>query len=214
MEAHAELIARARLICGTEHVLTNPRVLSTYRSDGIRRDGALPLAAILPSSTSEVSGVVAACRETGVRLRVRGAGTSRAGFALPMADEVLVVLTRMRAILSDSGDELTVQSGVPVAALPRDRRWLRAVEPVMPVAERQAAPTLNRALTAAAGTVGGHIAEHGASADIAAMDLVRPNGEIVRIDRRHPGYDFTGAFPGSRGAAGIAATITLRSMCW
>ena len=121
MEAGAELVARARLICGEQHVLTHPTVLSTYRSDGLRRNGPLPLAAILPGSAAEVAGVVSACAATGTRFVVRGAGTSQSGGALPIADGVLIVLTRMRRILAldEGGDEITVEPGTPPAALAR-----------------------------------------------------------------------------------------------
>jgi glycolate oxidase len=192
MEAGAELIARARLICGEQHVITQPVVLSSYRSDGLRRDGPLPLAAILPGSISEVANVVAACAATGMAHVVRGAGTSTDGDALPIADGVLVVLTRMRRIVSTSDDELTVEPGVPVSTLlPLGAlSWPDATEPI--------------------GTVGGHIAQTSGIANISALELVRPDGGLARLDSRQPGYDLCRAFPGSHGRAGIAAAITLR----
>lgn len=194
MEGIAELIARARLICGEQHVITHPTVLSTYRSDGVRRSGPPPPAAILPGSVSELAGVVSACAATGTPYAVRGAGTSRAGGALAGADRVLIVLTRMRRIAPADGDELTVEAGAPVAAvLRRDgRRWLADAEPL--------------------GTVGGHVAERRSVVNLRALELVRPDGTLVRLDSRRPGYDLIGAFPGSRGHAGIAATLTLRAV--
>ena len=119
MEAGAELIARARLICGEQHVITHATVLSTYRSDGLKRDGPLPRAAILPGSATELANLVMACAATGVRYVVRGAGTSIDGDALPVADGVLVVLTRLRRILEVGKDELTVEPGVPVSPCSR-----------------------------------------------------------------------------------------------
>ena len=191
MEAGAELIARARLICGAEHVLTDGIVLSTYRSDGIRRNGPRPLAAILPRNASEVAGVVTACSQTGVGYVVRGAGTSRSGGALPVADRVLIVLTRLRRIIDVDGERLSVEAGAPLALLPRPASgsWLD--------------------FTAAIGTVGGHIAERCGTGNVAALDLVRPNGTLVHLDARAPGYDVAGAFCGSRGHAGIAVAFTL-----
>ncbi|MDE3130076.1 MAG: FAD-binding oxidoreductase [Acidobacteriota bacterium] len=195
MEAGAELIARMRLICGEQHVLTSPVVLSAYRSDGIVRHGPLPLAAILPGAPSEVAGVVAACAAAGVGHVVRGAGTSRTGGALPVADRVLIVLTRLRRIIGLSGSELTVEAGVPLAAVPRSPagRFLDAAEPLL-------------------GTVGGHVAQSGALRNVVALDLVRPHGTLVHVEAGLPGYDVCGAFPGSAGHAGIAVTITLRAV--
>ncbi len=192
MEAGAELIARARLICGAQHVLTDATVLSTYRSDGIRRDGPLPVAAILPKSPAEVVNIIAACAEAGVRYVVRGAGTSHSGGALPVADGVLIVLTRMRRIVAVEGAELTVEAGAPLASLPRPASgtWLEFSEPL--------------------GTVGGHVAETSGAGNISALDLVRPDGTLVHLDARAPGYDLAGAFSGSRGRAGIAVALTLK----
>ena len=192
MEAGAELIARARLICGEQHVITLPAVLSTYRSDGLRRKGPLPLAAILPGSTSEVANVVAACAATEVPYVVRGAGTSTSGDALPVADGVLLVLTRMRRIVAVRDHELTAEAGVPVSALlPLGAlSWPEGVKPL--------------------GTVGGHIAQTSAIANVSGLDLISSGGELARLDARQPGYDLCRAFPGSRGRAGIAAAVTLR----
>jgi glycolate oxidase len=194
MEAGAELIARARLICGEQHVLTRTPVLSTYRSDGIRRNGPLPIAAILPGSGSEVASVVGACAEAGIAYVVRGAGTSHGGGALPRADGVLIVLTRMRRVLAIAGSELTAEAGVPLVALPDTaaRGWLDTGERL--------------------GTVGGHIAETRGVGNLSGLELVRPDGVLVHLDARLPGYDVAGAFPGSRGRAGIAVTITLRAV--
>lgn len=194
MQAGAELIARARLICGESHVVTHPSVLSAYRSDGLRRDGPLPLAAILPGSAAEVTHLVAACAATGIPYRVRGAGTSRSGDALPLPDGVMVVLTRMRRVLRASGEELTVEAGAPVSPLLPGGidRWFSGADPL--------------------GTVGGYVAQTGGLMNISALELVRPSGELVRLDARQPGYDLTGAFPGSRGRAGIAVALTLRAI--
>ena len=194
MEAGAELIARVRLICGEQHVLTNPTVLSTYRSDGVRRSGPLPLAAILPGSASEVVNVVAACAAAQTPYVVRGAGTSRSGGALPVENGVLIVLSRLRRIIGVTHSELTVEAGVPLSALPRPAAgsWLDATEQL--------------------GTVGGFLAETPGAGNISALELVRPDGVHVHLDSRSPGYDLAGAFAGSRGRAGIAVSVKLRAV--
>jgi glycolate oxidase len=194
MEAEAELIARARLICGEQHVLTSPTVLSTYRSDGMRRSGPLPLAVILPGSASEVANVVSACAAAGALYAVRGAGTSRNGGALPLAGVVLIVLTRMRRVIRSESDELTVEAGVPLAGLPPARSGVW-VDP-----------------SATLGTVGGHIAQSAEIDNLRGLELVRPDGTHVRFSSWVPGYDIAGSFPGSRGNAGILVTATLRAM--
>lgn len=196
MEATAELIARARLICGTEHVLTDPSVITTYRSDGQWRErGPLPLAVILPGTATEVAALVRACAETGTRYTTRGAGTSVTGGALPVTDGVVIALTRMRRILdvqSDTG-EVTAEPGATLAAI------ARAVAPALidvpdPVS-----------------TVGGHIAETRDLPNVVGIALVDPGGILTSFRQSTPGYDVVGAFAGSRGNSGIAVAITLRA---
>lgn len=195
MDAAAELIARARLICGFEHVLTDPSVVSTYRSDGQWREGSLPLAVILPETATEVAALVRACTETGTRYITRGAGTSVAGGALPVADGVVITLTRMRRILEVGRDigEVTAEPGATLAAI------ARAVAPDLidvpdPVS-----------------TVGGHVAETRDLHNVVGIELVDADGVLTRFQQSTPGYDLVGAFAGSRGNSGIAVAITLRT---
>ncbi len=64
------------------------------------------------------------------------------------------------------------------------------------------------------GTIGGYVAQTSGVTNIAALELVRPSGELARLDSRQPGYDLTGAFPGTRGRGGIAVVFTLRTEQW
>lgn len=195
MEAAVELIARARLICGHEHVLTDPSVVTAYRSDGRWRDGPLPLAVILPGTAAEVAAVVRACTESGIRYTARGAGTSVAGGALPAGGGVVITLTRMRRILEIGRElgEVTAEPGATLAAIGR------AVAP-----DRIDVPD-------PVSTVGGHVAETRDLRNVIGLELVDADGVLTRFQQSTPGYDVVGAFPGSRGNSGIAVAITLRT---
>jgi glycolate oxidase len=196
MEAQADLIERARLVCGSEHLLTDPVTLSTYRSDGVRRQGPLPLAVALPAEAGEVAALVSACHATAVPWVVRGAGTSRDGGALPLPGGLMIVLTRMRRIrpIDLSEDELTVEPGVPAAAI------ARAVAP---------SHQLN---IDHPGTVGGATAIGAIGPHLVGLDLVRDDGALVSLSVRSAGYDVVGAFGGTHGTRGIAVSITLRAV--
>jgi glycolate oxidase len=196
MEAPAELIERVRLVCGSEYTLTDPVALSTYRSDGIRRDGSLPLAVALPSDAAEVASVVSACAQTGTPWVVRGAGTSQSGGALPLAGALLIALTRMRRIVSVdlADDEITVEPGTPLAAI-----------------SRTLAPSHGFPINGA-GTIGGAAARGALGPHILGLELVDGDGTLVKLNPRSPGYDLPGAFAGSNGTRGIAVALTLRAV--
>lgn len=196
MEAGAELIERSRLICGSAHVLTDSVALSTYRSDGLRRSGALPLAVVLPGDAGEVAGVVRACAQTGISWVARGAGTSTDGSVLPQVGALLIVLSRMRRILAVDlqDDEITAEPGTPTITLARALAPTHSL-PHDPVS-----------------TVGGAVAYGELGRHLQAMEIVQQDGTLVQVDRRQPGYDMAGAFSGSRGLRGIAVSLTLQAV--
>src|SRR5437588_3417994 len=98
-DVERELLARLRAACGEEHVLTHPHQLHTYASDGLLHYHVIPPVAVLPADTEQVRAVVRACHELKVPWVARGSGSGLSGGALPVADGVLIVLSRMRRIL-------------------------------------------------------------------------------------------------------------------
>src|SRR5260370_19325675 len=119
MESGAELVDRLRGICGADHVLTHPRALATYRSDALAHYRQEPLAAVLPGDAGQVREAVRACFEANVPWVARGAGTGLSGGALPVAGGGLIVLARLRRILSVDLDDarVVVEPGVTNLAI-------------------------------------------------------------------------------------------------
>ena len=78
----AAIVARLRAVIGAGDVIDDPVEARAYECDGLTAYKCPPLAVVLPSTTAEVAAVMAACRETGVPLTPRGAGTSIAGNAV------------------------------------------------------------------------------------------------------------------------------------
>ena len=93
------LVERLRKICGADHVHTDPDRLRTYESDGLLQYKSTPGVVVLPATTAQVRDVVKACADAGVPWVARGAGSGLSGGALPVAQGVLIALTRMRAVL-------------------------------------------------------------------------------------------------------------------
>ncbi len=203
-----ELIARLTAICGHEFVLTSADELATYRSDGLLHYRQTPLVAVLPGDAHEVAAVVRACAEAQVPWVARGSGTGLSGGALPIADGVLIVLARMRRILSVDLDNqrVVVQPGVTNLAVSR------AVAPTHfypPDPSSQIVCSIGGNVAENSG--GAHCFKYGFTTNyIAALEVVLADGTVVRMDRDMPGYDLLGAFVGSEGTLGVATEITLR----
>ncbi len=208
MESGAELAGRLERICGAEHVLTHPDALATYRSDGLAHYRQTPLAVVLPASAQEVQQVVEACFEARVPWVARGAGTGLSGGALPVAEGILIVLARMRRILSVELDDsrVVVEPGVTNLAISR------AVAPTHfypPDPSSQVVCSVGGNVAENSG--GAHCFKYGFTTNyVTGLELVLTDGSIVRLDRDAPGYDLLGAFVGSEGTLGVATRITLR----
>jgi glycolate oxidase len=208
MESGAELVATLSGICGDDHVLTHPQALATYRSDALAHYRQEPLAAVLPGDAQQVRDVVRACFEAGVPWVARGAGTGLSGGALPVADGVLIVLARLRRILSvELADaRVVVEPGVTNLSISR------VVAPTHfypPDPSSQIVCSIGGNVAENSG--GAHCFKYGFTTNyITGLEVVLTDGSVVELDRDAPGYDLLGAFVGSEGTLGVATRITLR----
>ena len=202
------LIARLQGICGAEHVVTHPHALATYRSDGLAHYRQTPLAAVLPGNADEVRRIVQACFEAGVPWVARGSGTGLSGGALPVAEGVLIVLARLKRILSVELDDarVVVEPGVTNLAVSS------AVAPTHfypPDPSSQIVCSIGGNVAENSG--GAHCFKYGFTTNyVIGLELVLTDGSVVELDRDAPGYDLLGAFVGSEGTLGVATRITLR----
>src|SRR5579863_3040304 len=95
----AALAPAMREICGASDVLTDPLELRTYECDGLTSHRTVPALVVLPETAGEVAAVVRTCARAGVPFVARGSGTGLSGGAVPHAEGVLIVLSRMRRVL-------------------------------------------------------------------------------------------------------------------
>src|SRR5215207_5894566 len=93
------LVAELCAVVGEEWVYTQEHQLRTYESDGLLQYHVVPAAAVLPGSAEEVQAVVRACAQAEVPWVARGSGSGLSGGALPVADGVLIVTSRMKGVL-------------------------------------------------------------------------------------------------------------------
>ncbi|GAA1272538.1 FAD-binding protein [Planotetraspora silvatica] len=209
MSTLQRLTARLGEILDRDSVITDPVRLRTYDCDGLTYHRATPGVVVLPESAEQIAAVVRLCDEYGVPFVARGSGTGLSGGALPRTDGVLIVTSRMREILEIDipNRRAVVEPGVTNLAITeavRDRGHYYAPDP----SSQQIC------------SIGGNVAENSGGAHclkygftvnhVVGVELVTPQGEIVELSDRDPGYDLLGAFIGSEGTLGIATKITVR----
>ncbi|MEU4697746.1 FAD-binding oxidoreductase [Nonomuraea dietziae] len=205
----AELIGRLGEVLEPEAVITDPVRLRTYECDGLTYHRATPGVAVLPENAEQVAGVIRLCNEYGVPFVARGSGTGLSGGALPRTDGVLIVTSKMRAIVEIDlpNRRAVVEPGVTNLAITeavRDQGYYYAPDP----SSQQVC------------SIGGNVAENSGGAHclkygftvnhVEACEIVTPDGDIVTLDRADPGYDLLGAFIGSEGTLGVTTKVTVR----
>ena len=94
----AEIAAALREIVPGDGVILAEAELRAYESDGLTAYRQPPMIAVLPETTEQVSRILRYCRDVGVKVVPRGAGTSLSGGALPLSDGVLLGMAKFNRI--------------------------------------------------------------------------------------------------------------------
>src|SRR5437763_14758888 len=208
MASGEQLVAGLQGICGSEHVLTHPDALATYRSDGLAHYRQTPLAAVLPGTAEEVERVVSTCFEAEVPWVARGSGTGLSGGALPVAEGVLIVLARLRRIISVELEDgrVVVEPGVTNLGVSRAVAPTHFYPP-----DPSSQIVCSNGGNVAENSGGAHCFKYGFTTNyVTGLEVVLSDGSVVELDRDAPGYDLLGTFVGSEGTLGVATRITLR----
>ena len=93
------IIAGLRPLVAAEALIVTEDERRAFETDGLTAYRKMPLAVVLPSTTAEVSAVMAYCHANGVRVVARGAGTSLAGGAIAQEDAIILGVAKMTRVL-------------------------------------------------------------------------------------------------------------------
>jgi glycolate oxidase len=208
----ARLGAALRSRLGADRVVSDPQELRTYECDGLAHYKVTPGLVVLPRDATECATTVRACADAGVPFVARGSGTGLSGGALPHADGVLIVTSKMRAIVevATADERAVVEPGVIN---------LHVTHAATPAGYYYAPDPSSQQICSIGGNVaensgGAHCLKYGFTANhVTGAQIVTPAGDLVELGGRAPdppGYDLLGAFVGSEGTLGIATRITLR----
>ena len=204
-------IERLRSILGEENVISHPDDLIVYEYDG-SVDQSIPEVVALPSSTDQVSQILALAHQERVPVAGRGSGTGLSGGAIAPPGGMQVVFTKMNHILNIDTENHTATVEPGVINLDLDNQARKLGMRYAPDPSSQKACSLGGNIAENAG--GPHCLAYGTTTNhVLAMEVVLENGSIIQIggpSRFVPGYDLRGAFIGSEGTFGIATEITVR----
>ncbi len=206
------LVQRMAEICGPEGVVSDPLELRTYECDGLTSHRCSPGLVVLPQTAGQVAEIVTECDRAGLPFVARGSGTGLSGGALPRTDGVLIVMTRMRKIISidPASRRAIVEPGVTNLAVSK------AAEPYglfyAPDPSSQVICSVGGNVAENSG--GAHCLKHGFTVHhVTGLQIVTPRGELTWLGDGtggSAGYDLMGAFIGSEGTLGVVTKIIVK----
>jgi glycolate oxidase len=208
----AEIAAALSQIVPGEGVILAEEERRAYETDGLTAYRQVPLLAVLPSTTDQVSRILAYCHEQGVKVVPRGAGTSLSGGALPLADGIILGLGKFNRVLEiDFANRCAVvQPGVTnlgISLAVQHAGFFYAPDP-----SSQIACTIGGNIAENSGGV--HCLKYGLTTNnVLGLEMVLINGEVVRLGGKHldaEGYDLLGVMTGSEGLLGVVTEVTVR----
>ena len=207
-----EIVSALRAIVPGEGVIVDESELRAYECDGLTAYRQLPMVVVLPSTVEQVSQVLRTCKEMGVKVVPRGAGTSLSGGALPLADGVLLGMGKFNRILDlDFANRCAVvQPGVTnlgISHAVAHEGFYYAPDP-----SSQIACTIGGNIAENSGGV--HCLKYGLTTNnVLGLEMVLMDGTILRLGGRHldaGGYDLMGIITGSEGLLGVVTEVTVR----
>jgi glycolate oxidase len=207
-----QIVTALRRLLLDDGIIAEPEGLKPYESDGLTAYRQVPLAVALPRSAAEVAAVLRYCQREGIKVVPRGGGTSLSGGALPLADGIILGLSRLNRILDIDFENrcAVVQPGVTNLAV--SQAVAGAGFYYAPDPSSQIACTIGGNVAENAG--GLHCLKYGLTANnVLGLEFVTIAGEVLKIGGKHldaEGYDLLGVVTGSEGLLGVVTEVTVR----
>ncbi len=207
-----EIVAGLRNIVPGEGVIESERERRAFECDALTAYRQLPMAVVLPDTTQEVVEILRYCKANRIKVVPRGAGTSLSGGALPLADGIILGLSKFNRIreIDVANRCAVVQPGVTNLGI------THAVQAhglyYAPDPSSQIACSIGGNVAENSGGV--HCLKYGLTTNnVIGVEFVTMDGEIIRLGGKHfdaGDYDLLGVMVGSEGLLGVVTEVTVR----
>lgn len=206
------MVKALRAVLPAHCVLSDAEDTRPYECDAFSLLKQVPLAVVLPENEAQIIEVLALCRQYGIPIVPRGAGTGLSGGATPLANGIVLSTAKLNQLISINAKARTarVQPGV---------RNL-AVSDAAAVAGLYYAPDPSSQLAC---SIGGNVAENAGGVhclkygltvhNVMRLRVVCMDGEILELGSEAldaPGLDVMALLIGSEGLLGIVTEVTLK----
>ena len=210
--SNSKVLARLRACLPPSSVLTGEHAVRPFETDGLTAIRETPWVVTLPETVQQVRAVLGICREHRVPVVTRGAGTGLSGGARPLANGVLLALTKMNRIKEVDLDACTatVEPGVTnlsISDAVREHGLYYAPDPSSQLAC----------------SIGGNVAENSGGVHCLKYGLTVHNVTGLRVQTfegdelllggktlESPGLDLLAVMMGSEGMLGVVTEVTVK----
>ena len=208
----SETLRALRAVHPSIPLVADDEGLKPFETDAFISHRQTPMLAAIPESETQVRAVVQVCRELGVPVVSRGAGTGISGGALPRSDGVLLVLSRMKRVIA-------VDPLARFAVVEPGVRNLYVSECAAPHGLFYAPDPSSQSICSIGGNVaensgGVHCLKYGLTThNVLAVRAVDADGEVLEIGGTAldaPGFDLLAVMTGSEGNLGVITQATVR----
>ncbi len=193
-------------------LITDAHAVRPFETDGLTAIRERPWAVALPETAGQVRAVLGVCRDEGVPVVTRGAGTGLSGGARPRRDGVLLTLSKMRRVKEVDLDACTatLEPGVTNLAISeavREHGLHYAPDPSSQIAC----------------SIGGNVAENAGGVHCLKYGLTVHNVLGLRVQTiagdelvlggkglEQPGLDLLAVMIGSEGMLGVITEVTVK----
>ncbi len=199
-------------ILGKDWVKDDKVTLYSYRCDGLTLYTSLPMGVVFPGTTQELVSLVKLLYKEKTSFVARGAGTGLSGGAIPHEGSVIIEMVRFKEVHEVDYLNRTITVGPGVVNLRISEYVNSNGFHYAPDPSSQKACTIGGNVAENSG--GPHTLKYGVTVNhVLAVEMVLPDGEIVKIGGTHlgmPGPDLLALVTGSEGTFGIITKITCR----
>jgi len=208
--SHVLELLRGSLPAGC--LVTGEHAVRPFETDGLTAIRETPWAVALPEDVDQVRAVLGICREHGVPVVTRGAGTGLSGGARPLKDGVLLTLTKMNRITEVDLDACTatVEPGVTNLAISQEVRQYGLY--YAPDPSSQLACSIGGNVAENSGGV--HCLKYGLTVhNVTGLKVQTLEGDELIIGGKgleSPGLDLLAVMMGSEGMLGVVTEVTVK----
>ena len=197
-----------------DRLTTHPDQLAVVSIDESTLEPVVPLALVWAQDADEISKIVKLCCESRTPITTRGAGSALEGSTIPLANGIVLDLSRMTKVVNYWPDDLQVQvePGIIYDGLNNYLKRDGLFFPPSPGGSSDVATIGGMVSTNASGI---YSVKYGGTREyVLELEIITGTGEIIKLGnravKRSSGYNLIDLVAGSEGTLVIISSITIR----